>query len=189
MRARSLRKVNYEAATPLEMAYIAGFFDGEGHCRYRSPDNNGIRTMVATFTQKRPEVLLWIQSKIGGAYYNRRDPAAARLNFNGYEAAVVLRRMFPYLIVKRVEAYEAITGFYRDRKGPYGWPPRMTRVRRKRMHEFPMDRRLPESQRIKILELRLTGASTRKIAAALGIGKTTASRYCVPHHPVPVEEL
>ena len=53
-----------------ELAYIAGLFDGEGHCAWRTyqATRNGKRywRRVATITNTDKPILIWVRKRLGG---------------------------------------------------------------------------------------------------------------------------
>ncbi len=110
---------------PVECAYIAGFFDGEGYVAYKGG------TLAMQIVQKRREVLDIICAKVGGKVYPKSGVLGFTLNINGIAAAILVRQMLPYLIVKRVEALRACVAFWKNRRMcdavRYSWPPKSQR--------------------------------------------------------------
>ena len=208
MHIRTIRRVPHRKLSAVELAYISGFFDGEGYCGCGVGKWN---TITVQFCQRTREVLNWIQARVGGNIYirpvSKSNPGGAHtLNINGYEAAVVLRRMFPYLIVKRTQAYTALVLFYKQRRGTYRWPPTNTRERRRRMKMYPTDRhKLNVLEREMVKKLVDGGLTHREVASRFHVSKSTITKCChgsagtdpigsglfkarTPHHPVPVED-
>jgi hypothetical protein len=84
-----------------DLAYVAGFFDGEGMatiCRW-----NGLyRPYVRIYNNNR-SVLEWIRRVLGGGKVKRRSngPRYFMLDFNVGDMRRVLPRLLPFLRVKR----------------------------------------------------------------------------------------
>src|SRR5438309_1289519 len=65
-----------------DLAYIAGFFDGEGNATIRMvKGSNGKRypRLEARLTQNDRVVLDWIQSHYGGGVYEKKDPRTVNI--------------------------------------------------------------------------------------------------------------
>jgi hypothetical protein len=97
-----------------DLAYVAGFFDGEGsvsivelrRARGEAPHGGRIRLrLYVSLSQKDPSVLEWIRAEVldGGGYINRgRD--IAYLSMSDAVAERFLQSVLPYLRVKREQA-------------------------------------------------------------------------------------
>jgi LAGLIDADG DNA endonuclease family protein len=92
----------------LSLAYIAGFFDGEGHISVQP--RKGLQVV---FTNTRLDLLTDIQSFLGGVgkltpkWRSERDGATKPcwyLRIWGWQAEGVLRQLLPYLYIKKEEA-------------------------------------------------------------------------------------
>lgn len=102
--------------SPTELAYLAGFFDGEGCVGIKKPSKKrGQHAPYVTVSQLRPEVLQRFKAAFGG---NIRF--AHRCGKNGIWAwqttgmkGVIpfLDQIEPYLLVKRAEAQVVIDAF------------------------------------------------------------------------------
>jgi hypothetical protein len=180
---RSLSLYQFRKLSDTEVAYMAGFFDGEGYvsCRKRK----GSYILVLSIAQKRRQVLEWIREKVGGIIYEKSNPDTANaINFHGFNAAILLRRMFPYLIVKRDETYEAVRVFWLTRKQKHKWPPKDTMVRRDRMRNRKMDRhKLCHADRQSLVRdwnggKKKGGMSIKEVAKKWGVARSNASRLC-----------
>lgn len=113
----------------LDVAWLAGFFDGEGHIAMRKTGND-THVLHVVLTQKNPEVLHWVQANFGGNLYQASDVEGAyRLYWYNKPGAVLFRMMLPYLRVKRICGLEAVCAFYRTRSHRQ-WPPKRTANRR-----------------------------------------------------------
>ena len=81
----------------VDVAFIAGFFEGDGCIQSRGNPPYP----VVTFGQKEPDILRWIQSRIGGRLYqHRRGHWILSL---GTKALVIsfIQQVSPFTIVKR----------------------------------------------------------------------------------------
>lgn len=112
---------NFEPAslTNEELAYMAGFFDGEGsitiHHNYRpSPRGKSPNhTLQVSIGNTDPRVVTWIAANFGGSLVVRRE---VRENHRGVlqwiarsnDAANVLRALLPFLRMKKEQAQIAI---------------------------------------------------------------------------------
>ena len=107
-----LRDVNVE-----DLAYIAGFFDGEGcaYINYPKAHKNGKRypRLNAKVAQNDRDVLDWIQGLLGcGNVHKKRTADCYDLVFTYKSARIFLTAIEPYLRVKKanVTALLDITG-------------------------------------------------------------------------------
>jgi hypothetical protein len=83
----------------LHAAYIAGFFDGEGHVHHGHSPN-------LTFTQADRTILdAILLSFLGGHIYRVRNKynGAYNLVYNGRKAEEIAQAMLPFLIGKHLE--------------------------------------------------------------------------------------
>lgn len=106
--------VGGDRVEPRHLAYMAGFFDGEGsvevYAYERKADNNGggaAGSLSISATQKVNAPLLGMQSMWGGSI-RRNARGLFEWKVSGGKAAQALREMLPYLIVKRRQAELAI---------------------------------------------------------------------------------
>lgn len=99
------------AATVDELAYIAGFFDGEGSVMVNEQvRRNGSRVsryarVFVTITQKDRGILEWVQSKVGGTIYLKTDSRrngnpCYQLAFTHSTVRPLLEAILPYSRVK-----------------------------------------------------------------------------------------
>lgn len=96
-----------------ELNYIAGIFDGEGSIWiYKRKENNKIR-INTSITNTNLEVLEFVKEtmQIGNVFKNRDD--RANLPCHGWQTTdgysyIFLKRLLPYLKIKRVQAENAI---------------------------------------------------------------------------------
>ena len=111
---------------PLELAYIAGLFDGEGNiCRQGARKSHYTRNISVVIGMTNPNVLLWIQSKIENSrFYTYAEPKGKHLQvyrwaLNKHEDVVdFLEALSPYLIVKHDQAKAAIS-FLKEKYGEH----------------------------------------------------------------------
>lgn len=91
-----------------KLAYIAGFFDGEGCISVHFASAEHKNTILrASITQNVPEPLEMIQELFGGSLC-RTNKKAIQLSINGKKAHIFLETILPYLTVKREQALVAI---------------------------------------------------------------------------------
>jgi hypothetical protein len=94
----------------LTLAYLAGFFDGEGCIgMYDKGTSKGLKVTVAQIDSKPIELF---QSVFGGNIgIQKAKPGyrnLSRLQYHGPKAKDVLANLYPYLIVKKERAAEAL---------------------------------------------------------------------------------
>lgn len=105
------------------LAWVAGFFDGEGSVGlYQRPSNgpNAYRLSVRV-SQKRPEVLRLLRSMFGGSL--RRSPGTPEWEVADRNAATFLTAIRPHLRVKANEVDVALAyhaGVKPGGRGPKG---------------------------------------------------------------------
>jgi len=93
-----------------QLAYFAGFFDGEG-CIF--PHISG-RTIHLVVCNTKPKVLYELQKRLGGKIrYNHPSRVEEKTvyrwgAFNHKDCLNILRRLYPYLILKKEQARIAI---------------------------------------------------------------------------------
>jgi transcriptional regulator with XRE-family HTH domain len=112
--------------TEAELAYAAGFLDGEGCIRIQrgAVQKSGRRYYftVVQITQTNEDVIRWFQARWKGyAYFNHRNgknpnaKMASEWKISGTSALAFLRDVYPYLMVKRAQA--ALMFEYADHVG------------------------------------------------------------------------
>lgn len=96
------------------VAYTAGFVDGEGCIGLRiSKGRTDVRLDVSIANTNR-QVLILLQKRWGGALHLMRKESVTRkrawyLRISGYEALGLLKRIEPFMIVKRKQVELALT--------------------------------------------------------------------------------
>ena len=114
---------------PEDLAWIAGFVDGEG---YIGSPSRGVRAnpltnpIQVTITNTDPRPILFIHSLCGGYLWNTprkgKWKTAFRLGFASKKACVFLKTILPYLRVKREQAEIAIAlADMQQRRGKRGF--------------------------------------------------------------------
>lgn len=103
-----------------DLAYIAGFFDGEGciHLNRVKRQNLYLRVVVV---QTNEWIIQWLKYSFGGQVYKmlrEKDHHKQRWQWHlyGNQSLEFLKAIRPYLILKRTEAELAIK-FQQNRKG------------------------------------------------------------------------
>jgi len=87
-----------------DLAYIAGFFDGDGSLmvqfknRRDTPKGWRIMFTLCFYQDTRHEKpLFWIRKKLGIGYISRRNDGMTELRVNGYERAKeILGNLYPF---------------------------------------------------------------------------------------------
>jgi hypothetical protein len=127
-------------AEQADLAYAAGFFDGEG-CISMGEYNEHCRVQLV-ITNTNDEVLQWFQAIWGGRLY-RATPDRTKhlenvlprgdcwaLRFHGSEAYALLREIGPYLRIKHEQADNALAFFRVQAEAkPYNRIPMVLRTR------------------------------------------------------------
>jgi len=96
----------------IELAYIAGFLDGDGslmlQIKKRKDSKIGIRFMstICFYQDTRHEkTLYWIREVFGIGYLSRRNDAMTELRINGYlQVRDILKILLPYIRFKKLQA-------------------------------------------------------------------------------------
>ena len=96
----------------LDLAYIAGFLDGDGslmlQIKKRNDGESKVRFMVTIcFYQdsRHEKTLFWIKKVLGIGYVSRRNDGMTELRINGYsQVQEILTDLLPYLRFKKKQA-------------------------------------------------------------------------------------
>ena len=96
----------------VELAYIAGFLDGDGslmlQIKKRSDGGIGFRFMptICLYQDTRHEkTLYWIQEKLGIGYISKRNDGMSELRVNGYkQVALILKSLLSYIRFKEIQS-------------------------------------------------------------------------------------
>lgn len=95
------------AVSKNELAYLAGFIDGEGCLNIRKNPNWVIRVQVYN---TKPSVIYWIRDSFGGRVWMKEHPADKNWKSSyTYEATakiayLLLKAVFPFLRLKKEQA-------------------------------------------------------------------------------------
>jgi hypothetical protein len=103
----------------MKIAYIAGLFDGEGCVRIYTEDNKKWFILQITISNTCVPLLLEIQKHYGGNVSGRRNGLCYSWSMTSKPAAEILKKMLPYLIVKKEQAEIAIEFQARKEHGGY----------------------------------------------------------------------
>ncbi|MBU6431624.1 hypothetical protein KGQ29_04655 [Patescibacteria group bacterium] len=98
-------------AKEIDIAYIAGFLDGDGslmlQIKKRKDGNIGIRFMptICFYQDTRHEkTLYWIQEVLGIGYLSKRNDGMTELRINGYkQVRDILNILLPYIRFKKLQ--------------------------------------------------------------------------------------
>jgi intein/homing endonuclease len=94
--------------TDLELAYLAGFFDGEGCVHINSPDRAGRQNLLIRVSQTEPSVLLLYESRWQGKISTRENGPNRKpiwlWTACSQNATECLKDLLPYLRVKSAAA-------------------------------------------------------------------------------------
>ena len=98
--------------TNVELAYIAGFLDGDGslmlQIKKRLDGRIGLRFMptICFYQDTRHEkTLYWIQERFDIGYVSKRNDGMSELRVNGYKrAATILKALVPYIRFKKIQS-------------------------------------------------------------------------------------
>ena len=105
-------KGNTVGSRPKDLAYIAGFLDGDGslmlQIKRRSDTTKGWRVMATIcFYQdsRHSQPLNWIRNELGIGYIAKRNDGITELRINGYEqVSEILKKLLPYVRFKKEQA-------------------------------------------------------------------------------------
>jgi hypothetical protein len=97
-------------ADETKKAYLAGIIDGEGSIIFL---NGRVDRPLILVTNTNPELIEWIKNTFGGLVYSHKQskPRKTKLEWKVYSidgCLRILESVFPYLIIKREKAREAI---------------------------------------------------------------------------------
>lgn len=151
--------------SPTDLAYIAGFFDGEGHIRIqRHSKRCRTMTLQCQISQVTEYPLVWIQERFGGTISGRLIKYAGGLRpiyswqISSLGAEKFLRAIYPYLQVKQDEADVAI--LFRET-----FRPQHVKGGHKKMDESVIEFRQECSDKLKSLRIEKRENSKSVLAA------------------------
>ncbi len=104
-----------------DLAYCAGFFDGEG-CISLCKDNNSVYRLYIKISSTDYSVLEWVQEHFGGSIYRERKGTEKRKESWGWyckteDQIVFLFGILPYTIIKRAQIIEALNYHFEKQNG------------------------------------------------------------------------
>lgn len=100
-------------STKTELAYIAGFLDGDGSImlqikrRKESPQGFRVMATICLYQDSRHEApLYWMKQKLGIGYISKRNDGITELRINGYkQVRDILEQLIPYIRFKKPQAH------------------------------------------------------------------------------------
>ena len=100
------------SSTNADLAYIAGFLDGDGSLMFqlkrRGDSTRGVRFMatICLYQDSRHEKPLeWIRTRLGCGYVSRRNDGMTELRINGFsQVRECLETLLPHLRFKKIQA-------------------------------------------------------------------------------------
>lgn len=103
-----------------DLAYLAGFFDGEGSIMLSTNPGGGLKIAIAC-SQNTQDVLLLYVRAFGGHVYSYMPKNRRSLIFqwraNGLVAIDSLKSMKPWLLIKLLSCEEALNAWEAKQKG------------------------------------------------------------------------
>lgn len=115
--------------TKEQLAYLAGFLDGEGHISIELQRANNINrkkdyySLRIVISNTNIEVITWLKKTFGGNFYKDKKIDGMKITYRyrlfGDQLYQVLKACYPYLIVKKYHA-ELLFKF-RETVGKTGW--------------------------------------------------------------------
>jgi hypothetical protein len=95
-----------------ELAWAAGFFDGEGSTNLANPEKSRPCDLQVQLGQKdrRPldRFAAVLGGRVGGPYRDKQGNEAYRLTYGGMTARAVIEALFPYLSAPKREQAQAV---------------------------------------------------------------------------------
>lgn len=144
--------------SPIEAAYIAGIFDGEGYVgiwesgKWSKRNFSPRFVITLTITNTSARMLNWIHDRVGGnirishlAGQYKATKTCYKLAMYGGRAVELLRVMFPYLLVKKEQA-EIV---FKLKEITLARDPRVCGISRTRLTEAELEERRELTRQIK----------------------------------------
>ena len=105
------KKIPWEVGLQIDLAYIAGFLDGDGslmlQIKKRKDGISKIRFMstICFYQDTRHEKdLFWIRKVLGKGYFHQRNDGMSELRVNGYASVKsILDALKPFIRFKRIQ--------------------------------------------------------------------------------------
>ena len=109
---KSIKKIPWEVDLQIDLAYIAGFLDGDGslmlQIKNRKDGKSKVRFMstICFYQDTRHEKdLHWIKKVLGKGYFSQRNDGMSELRINGYESVKhILGLLRPFIRFKKIQA-------------------------------------------------------------------------------------
>ena len=106
-----IKKIPWEVDRKIDLAYIAGFLDGDGslmlQIKNRKDGISKIRFMstICFYQDTRHEnSLFWIQKVLGKGFFYQRNDGMSELRINGYESVrEILKTLQPFIRFKKIQ--------------------------------------------------------------------------------------
>jgi hypothetical protein len=150
----------------LKLAYMAGFFDGEGYvgiAKMKKGDFSPYHQLVVTLSQKDGAVMDWIIGNFGGSASRITKARIYNWRLSARKAYDFLKEIYPFLKYKKPQAEIAMR--YQERLMKQNRPWGRTRV-------SPHELAIRESYYEKLKELKKT-VSPSIVVDVRGAGETT----------------
>ncbi len=112
-----------QRAYSLELAWLAGFMDGEGCIRVHYRPDSGKWRLKATVVQKDWRPLTRYKALFGGQVYFSQQRQVHSWEVSGPDAVLTLKTLLPYLDEKKIQAEVALKWIH--------FPEKVTRILRK----------------------------------------------------------
>ena len=117
---KQFKKIPWEVDSKIDLAYIAGFLDGDGslmlQIKKRKDGISKFRFMstICFYQDTRHEKeLFWIKKILGKGYFHQRNDGMSELRINGYVSVKnILDLLVPFIRFKKIQAealFEACT--------------------------------------------------------------------------------
>ncbi len=115
---KQLKKIPWEVDLQIDLAYIAGFLDGDGslmlQIKKRKDGISKFRFMstICFYQDTRHEKeLLWIRKILDKGYFHRRNDGMSELRINGYSSVkTILDLLLPFIRFKKIQALALLEG-------------------------------------------------------------------------------
>lgn len=115
---KQLKKIPWEVDLQIDLAYIAGFLDGDGslmlQIKKRKDGISKFRFMstICFYQDTRHEKdLFWIRKILGKGYFHQRNDGMSELRINGYSSVKeILILLLPSIRFKKIQAEALLEG-------------------------------------------------------------------------------
>ena len=115
---KQFKKIPWEVDRKIDLAYIAGFLDGDGSLMFQiKRRKDGIlkfrfMSTICFYQDTRHErELFWIRKILGKGYFHQRNDGMSELRINGYSSVRdILVLLLPFIRFKRIQAEALLEG-------------------------------------------------------------------------------